>query len=215
MKNISEIKIAIADDYPIVRKGVIDVLKDLGINNFSEVSNGYELLKEIEACADLPEICILDIHMPKMDGYEAIKILNKKWPQIKILVFTMFFDEYSITKMISNGAKGYILKDSPINEILKAIYEIHHFGFYFSEQETNLFLNWDRSSCFEKYNFNQFQFEFIKYCCTELAYKEIADKMHISLNSVECCREEVFSKLQLKTRVGLAMFAIRSGLVSV
>lgn len=133
----NKIKIAIADDHGLFRKGLSEIVA--GFDNMSivfEAGNGAELLEQLKKVAQPPDICILDINMPLMNGYETAAALTKEWPAIKILALSMYDTEFNIIKMLKAGARGYVLKDAEPKELQKALNTIYEDGFYHSELVT-------------------------------------------------------------------------------
>ena len=118
----NKIKIAIADDHGLFRKGLSEIVA--GFDNMSivfEAGNGSELLEQLKKTAQPPDICILDINMPVMNGYETAAALKKEWPKIKVLALSMYDTEFNIIKMLKAGARGYVLKDAEPKELQKAL----------------------------------------------------------------------------------------------
>jgi len=210
------INIALADDHAILRKGVAEILSKF--DNMSvtlEAGNGKELLAKMETAAIIPDVCIVDINMPEMNGYETAAEIKKRWPQVKILALSMYDTELNVIKMLRNGANGYILKDSDPEELRFAISEVYRHGFYHSELVTGRMLHIIHDSENRvNVEMNDRESQFLKLCCTELTYKEIADQMYLSPRTIDGYREALFKKLNITTRTGLAMYAIKSGIVS-
>ncbi len=209
------IKIALADDHAILRKGVAEILARFeGFEVVLEAGNGKELLAKMEAAATLPDICIIDINMPEMNGYETTAAIKKAWPNVKVLALSMYDTELNIIKMLRNGANGYILKDNDPEDLRIAINEVHKNGFYHTELVTGrmLHLLHDAGSKVAL-DLPERELNFLKYCCTELTYKEIAEKMFLSPRTIDGYREALFEKLQTTSRTGLVMYAIKAGLV--
>lgn len=213
-------KIALADDHVLMRNGLASL-----INTFDDYkvifqgADGQELIDNINKTS-LPDIVLLDINMPKKDGYETALWLKTNHPEIKILALSMYDNEAAIIRMLKNGAKGYILKDAEPGELKAALDAVLHKGYYYSELVTGHLIN--RVNKMDEANktkntalLNEREKEFLKYCCTEMGYKEIADKMHLSPRTIDGYRDTLFEKLNLKTRVGLVMYAIKNGLVNV
>ncbi len=211
------IQIALADDHAILRRGVAELISKFeDMTVLIEAGNGKELIDKMDASAikKLPHICILDINMPEMNGYETASIIHKRWPKIKILALSMYDTEINIIKMLRNGANGYVLKDAEPEELKKAITEIYNNGFYHSELVTERVLHMlqnpkDRPG--EMLSDNETTF--LKLCCSEKTYKEIAEIMSLSPRTIDGYRENLFLKLDITTRTGLVMYAIRAGLV--
>ncbi len=211
------INIALADDHAILRKGVAEILskfEDLSV--MMEAGNGKELITKLKAAATLPDVCIVDINMPEMNGYDTALEIKKNWPNIKILALSMYDTELNVIKMLRSGANGYVLKDSDPEDLRIAITKVHKDGFYHSELVTGRMLNIlhdpDGRMNIE---LNDRELAFLGFCCTELTYKEIADQMFLSPRTIDGYRENLFKKLNITTRTGLAMYAIKAGVVSV
>ena len=210
-------KIALADDHVLMRKGLAAL-----IDSFDEYkvifqgADGQELVDSISK-ASMPDIVLLDINMPKKDGYETAYWLKTNYPEIKILALSMYDNESAIIRMLQNGAKGYILKDAEPSELKAAIDAVLHKGYYYSELVTgHLISNVNKTDekNQKKSTLSDRETELLKYCCSEMGYKEIADKMFVSPRTVENYRDSLFEKLHLKTRVGLVMYAIKNGIVN-
>jgi DNA-binding NarL/FixJ family response regulator len=215
---LNTIKIAIADDHALFRKGLAAL-----INLFAnyqvvlEAGNGQELINSLDA-ASLPDIVLMDINMPVMDGYEAAEWLNNNHPNIKILALSTMDADTAIIKMIKCGARGYVLKDAEPAELKLAFDEVLSLGYFYNEVVTRKVmrtiheLSVSGSGVHTFANLSDREVEFLKYTCTELSYKEIADKMFLSARTVEGYRDALCEKLNLKTRVGLAMFAVKNNI---
>ncbi|HET7360508.1 MAG TPA: response regulator transcription factor [Salinimicrobium sp.] len=175
-------------------------------------SNGRELISYFEANHKKPDIILLDIRMPIMDGLETMAWLKENHPAEKVLALTMEDDEKTIISMLRLGANGYLLKDIDPEEFFFALETLMKEGFYDSEfiqnalkHKKNNFLG----------NLTDKEVEFIRLSCSELTYKEIAERMLRSPKTIDGYREHLFEKLHLKSRTGLVMYAIRKKLVSV
>jgi len=209
---MNPIQIAIVDDHTLFRNGLAKLLeefKEIKIN--FEASNGQELMLLMEK-HPFPEMILMDIKMPRMDGYATTTWLKKTYPQIRILALTMHDDEASVIKMIQCGASGYVLKESKPMEVLEAILTIKQKGVYINELITGKLI---RTMALEeaKPKFTKKEIEFLKLCCSELTYKQIAEKMFCSPRTIDNYRESLFQKLNLKSRTGLVLYAIQQGLM--
>jgi DNA-binding NarL/FixJ family response regulator len=216
MKNNQEVLIAIADDHEMFRdavKNIVSISPDYKV--VIEAENGQQLIDRLAHTHDFPEICILDIQMPVLNGYETLVELKKRWPDLKVLALSMFNHEFSIIKMLKNGANVYLLKGAKLAEVQTALKDIHEKGYYSSELVTsNFFQLVHNANENPLLKINEREIQFLKYCCTELSYKEIGKAMGVSARTVEGYRNTLFDKLNLHTRVGLVMFAINTGIVS-
>ena len=211
------INIALADDHTILRKGVSEILSkfaDMAV--VIEAGTGKELISKLQAATTLPDICVVDINMPEMNGYETAAEIKKRWPDVKILALSMYDTELNIIKMLRNGANGYVLKDSDPEDLRVAITRICKDGFYHSELVTGRMLNilYDPNGKMNT-ELSDRELAFLSLCSTELTYKEIADQMCLSPRTIDGYRESLFKKLHITTRTGLAMYAIKAGVVSV
>jgi len=213
--------IALADDHVVMRNGLASLLKDLGYNILYEADNGKDFIEKTTK-DHLPHVALLDINMPKMDGYQTALWLKENFPEVKVLALSMYDDDGAIIRMLKNGAKGYVLKDSNIADVKTAIESVVSKGYYYSELVTGKLIHSinhldepDHASIKEMLKLNTREIEFLKLACTEMSYKEIAEKMFLSPRTVEGYRDTLFEKLNLKSRVGLVLFAIKNGVVNI
>ncbi len=210
------ITLALADDHRMMRNGLASLLAELDFRILFEADNGEDFIKKIQSVG-LPDVALLDINMPLMDGYATAQWLKQNHPQVGVLALSMINDEAGVLRMIQNGAKGYVLKDSSLTELRTAINDIHTKGYYHSEFVSyKLIQSLNAEGQPLKKNPNELterEMEFLILACTELNYKEIGEKMHVSNRTVEGYRDSVCEKLELKSRVGLALYAVKKGLV--
>jgi len=207
--------IAIVDDHILIAKAIGGIIE--GFPNYEvlyEAENGKALMDKFRVARNVPDIVLLDITMPVMDGFETAKWIREHHPGVLILALSMQSDDLSLIKMIKSGANGYLLKNIHPVELNKALDELVSKGFYYPE--------WAASKIFSSLSseqghktpgivFTDRENEFLGYCCTEMTYKEIGEKMYCSTRTVEGYRDALFDKLGLKTRVGLAVYSIKSG----
>jgi DNA-binding NarL/FixJ family response regulator len=204
-----QILIAIVDDHTLFRSGVAGLMSEFAeLQVVFEAGNG-EHLQQMLLKHPLPQVILMDINMPVMDGYDSTRWLKENYPQIKVLALSMFEDDKAVIKMIKCGASGYVLKESKPKELLDAIKTIYTKGVYINELVSGKLIR----SVMEDENvpgFTKKELEFLKLCCSELTYKEIADKMYVSPRTVDNYREALFMKLNLKSRTGLVLYAIQN-----
>ena len=216
------ITIAMADDHAMLRQGLANLIETFGdYKVVLQAGNGKELIAMIDE-KNLPDIALLDISMPEMNGYETAAHLQQHFPSIKMLAVSMMDNESAIIKMIRNGARGYVLKDAEPAELRQALHNVYNKGYHYSELVTSkLIFNMNKQGMDDTaFSGNQDylsarEVDFLKYACTELTYKEIADKMHVSPRTIDGYRDGLFDKLSIKTRVGLVMYAIKKGIVEI
>lgn len=207
-----DINIALVDDHQLFRKGMLELLDNFaGYKVVLEANNGKQLIQKIQSKPAI-DIVVLDINMREMDGYETSAWLNKHHPNIKILALTMYDNESSVIKMLRSGARGYILKDSTPGDLKFALDSLVQKGFYQSDLMSKVLLN---SVNTQEVEFNDREIDFLKLACTELTYKEIADKMCLSPRTIDGYREGLFEKLHVKNRVGLVVYAIKNGVFNI
>lgn len=212
-------KIALVDDHVLLRSGLgalIQTFADYKI--LFEANNGKDFIHKLN-CEDLPDLVLMDISMPEMDGYDTSLWLKQNHPSVQVLALSMYDNENAIIRMFRAGAKGYVLKDANPAELKDALQSILHKGFYYSELVTGRLissinsLDKEENHLKDLIKLNEREITFLKYVCTELTYKEIADKMFLSSRTIDGYRDALFEKLHVKTRVGLAMYAIKHGIV--
>lgn len=215
--------VALADDHHLIRQALIEL-----INQFPEFKvvfdapNGKDFINKLQLAKEnnsLPQIALIDINMPVMDGYITTENITKHFPEVNVLALSVDDNEESIIKMLRSGAKGYLLKDTETSDFKVALHEMASRGYYHSDLVSNTLLKSLKPNNGVKHTVQiQFQAreqEFIQLACTELTYKEIADKMCLSPRTVDGYRESLFEKLEVKSRVGLVLFAIKNGIVIV
>lgn len=209
--------IVIVDDHILIAKALRSII--CNFNQFEvlyECQNGKELQEKFNTKTNIPTVVLLDISMPIMDGFETAKWLKEHHPEVLIMTLSMQDDEQSLIKMIKNGAKGYLLKNAHPTELENALNLLIKNGYYYPDWAANrLFANINNNAILAEteLTFSDREKEFLKYTVTELTYKEIAAKMCCSPRTVEGYRDNLCEKLDLKSRVGLAVFAIKNGII--
>ncbi len=211
--------IALVDDHSLLRNGLAELVKNLGHQVLFEADNGAHFISQVDP-GTLPDIVLMDINMPEMDGFDASLWLKQQHPSVKVLALSMYDNENSIIRMLKCGARGYILKDSDPNELKTAIDDILRKGYYYSDlvngkiiHAINKIDDDGEGDLKNLIHLSDREIEFLKYTCTEFTYKEIAEKMFLSPRTIDGYRDNLFEKLKLKTRVGLAIYTIRQGIV--
>jgi two-component system, NarL family, invasion response regulator UvrY len=212
--------IALVDDHSLLRNGLAQLVQSLGYCVVFEADNGKEFIEQLNRY-EVPQLVLLDINMPEMDGYQTAQWLKENHPDVHVLALSMYDNENSIIKMLKCGAKGYILKDSDPQELKTAIDHILTKGYYYSDLVSGKLIHAinkiedEGSNTHTLNNLNERETDFLKYACTELTYKEIAEKMFVSPRTIDGYRDGLFEKLNIKTRVGLVMYAIKNGIVTI
>lgn len=208
------VTVAYAEDHTAVRKSIISYIHGLGgIKVVIEAANGKELIEKIEKADVKPDLCIVDIRMPLMNGFEAISVIKQKWKEIKTLVLTAFAEEMYVLRMIRAGVNGYLSKDCDPEEIKEALLSIYRTGIYYSELFAQKIAIALHSKKINVPDFTDREQTFLKHCCTDLTYTQIAQIMKSTPKSVEGYRDSLFRKLKVNSRVSLALFAVQTGIV--
>lgn len=212
-------KIVIVDDHTMFRKGIA-----LLINLFPtyevlfDASNGNDFIQQLKD-DNLPDIVLLDIKMQEMDGYATAQWIKNNYPQIKILALSTMDNEAAIIRMIKSGARGYILKDADTTELKDAFDKVISLGYYFNDLVTrkvmsNIHLLSEETMPGTMARITEKELKFLKLACSEKTYQQIANEMSVSERTVDGYRESLFQKLNVSSRVGLVLYAIKNGIVN-
>jgi DNA-binding NarL/FixJ family response regulator len=213
--------VAIVDDHILLRNGLANFLR--GLETYAilfEASSGKDLIKQLQP-RYLPDVVLNEINRPELDGYETALWLKRTYPGIKILALSMYDNDSSIIRMMKNGARGYVLKDIDPVDFRRTLDCLMRKGFFYSELITGKLIRavshlaepGDPMKCLVPLNVREI--EFLKLVCTEMTYKEIAEKMFLSARTIDGYRDALFEKLNVKSRVGLVLFAIKNNIVNV
>lgn len=212
------IKIAMVDDHVLLRNALSSLINNTGkCSVLYEVSNGKELIEKLHSSAQ-PDIVILDLNMPEMNGQETAEYLQKNHPEIKVLMLTMYDSELALIRLLKAGVKGFMKKDIHPSELLSAIESVHQHGYYYSSHTSsklaNLFIDSDdKSKSFERILMSELELTFMKLVCSEMTYKEIASELKMNPRAIDGMRDTLFTRLDVKSRVGLAMYSIKHGIM--
>ena len=213
------VKVVLVDDHVLLRNGLAALVTSLGYTILYECSNGKDLIEKFSK-RDEPDLILMDINMPELDGFDTTLWLKRNYPHINVLALSMYDNESSIIRMIKNGARGYILKDTDPSELKQAISSVVTKGFYYSDLVSGRLVRAIRDDEDNEHDnkkavlgLNEKEIEFLKLAATEMTYKEIAQQMHLSPRTIDGYRDQLFQKLNAISRVGLVMFAVKNGIV--
>lgn len=212
------VTIGVTDDSPLFNRSVTAL-----INNFEHLSvimnasNGLELLEKLESAKEVPEIILLDVMMPQMNGIETAKRVSEKYPLIKLVALSQKEDDTTIINMLRAGCCAYLLKDTVHEtDLEKALNQVHTQGYYNADAANinyrRLILHEHKS---ESVKLNEKELRFLQLACSDRTYKQIASEMYLSERTIDGYREALFEKLNVQSRVGMAVEGIRRGLVEI
>jgi len=206
-------KVALVDDHTLLSEAIGGLVRQF--INFEVVNisvNGKEFIDYLETPdSDKPDVVLMDVKMPVMGGVETTKYLSKHYPKIKVLALSVEEEEHVVMQMIRSGAKGYLLKDTRKSILEQALLEVINYGFYYTNTVERIVKQTENLQE-DEIVLKEREIEFIKHACTEMTYKQIAEKMFLSPKTIEGYRESVFQKLGLKNRTGLVIYAIKNNI---
>jgi DNA-binding NarL/FixJ family response regulator len=214
------INLAIVDDHKIFRNGLKTTLEDCPeFKLLIEASNGKELIGQL--ATQMPDVILMDIKMPEMDGMQTTAHISQHFKQVKVLALSMHNEDKYIVDMMKAGASGYLLKNAEPEEIIEAILTVYNKGFYFNEHLSVTLIKQlvgpgsyaDHGQ--QPLDLNDREIEVLRLVCQECSNQEIADKIFLSVRTVEGYRARLFEKTGSKNLVGLVIFAIKKGIISV
>ena len=216
---MQEIKLILVDDHILLRDALaslIDSFEDFRV--IAVAGNGKELILAFEK-GHRPDLAVVDLNMPGMDGYETAQWLQVKYPKVKTLILTMFDSEIALIRLLKVGVRGFLKKDIHPLELKNALLAVAENGYYYSHHTTgklgSIFQKSHNSqSSLEKAILSEIEIEFLKLASKDITYKEIAAIMQLTPRSVDGYRDGLFEKLDVKSRVGLAIYAVKNGIVS-
>jgi len=211
--------ILLADDHVLLRDSLaalVDSFEECIISGVA--SDGEEVIRVINS-GHMPDLILLDLNMPKMDGYETVQWLHANQPQVKILILTMYDSEIAMIRLLQLGVRGFLKKDIHPAELKMALLSVAENGYYYSHNATGKLASLfqkkhiDQSSI-EKALLTGVEIDFLKLASTDLTYKEIAHQMKMTPRAIDGYRDTLFDKLDVKSRVGLVIYAVKNGIVS-
>lgn len=206
--------VVVVDDHYLLSQAIGGLVQEF--KNFDVLylcKNGQELLDKLEEDPqNVPDLVLMDIKMPILNGIETTEKLKNDYPSVNVLALSIEEDEYTIMKMLRAGAKGYLLKDTKKDILEEALLEVMNKGRYYTNTVSKILMG-----SFKKHDdldIKEKELDFIKLACTDMSYKEIAEAMFCSYKTVEGYRDSVYRKLGLKNRIGLMLYAIQNKIVT-
>jgi DNA-binding NarL/FixJ family response regulator len=212
------INIAVVDDHRLFVIGLRSLIENFSnFNILFEARNGKELTEKLHGKLK-PHIILLDLNMPLMNGFETAEWLVNNHPEINVIVLSMMEGEETVLKLVKLGIRGYLLKDAEPEDFEAALHIVAEGGYYYPSFVTEHLVkqfNKTKSVTSKQVHLNDRELEFLRLTGTELTYKEIAEKLCVSARTVDGYRDHLFEKLNVKSRVGLVLYAIKNKLVSI
>lgn len=209
------IKLGLVDDHKLFLESLVTVFAgNEKIDVVLKALNGKDLREKMETAMELPEVVLVDVNMPQMDGYETVMWVKDKYPDIKMIALSMKDDDRSIIRMLKAGCCSYLLKDISPDELEVAIESVAAKGFYNNDTSNMNFSRLLQSGeKMEAFTLSDREMRFLTLVCSEMTYKEIASKMDISDRTVDTYRVQLFEKFHVQSRIGLCLEALRQDLV--
>lgn len=208
------------DDHVVIRHALAELINGYGdCQVIHQSSNGLQLKEAIEQGLR-PDVIVLDLNMPVMNGFETARWVRENHPSVHIIMLTSFDSELSIIRLLQAGVRGFLKKDVGPAELRFAIHSIVQVGYYYSNSTTGkilgLFKDLDSEDLGKLYKnmLSDQEILFLKFACSDLTYKEIALKMGLSPRSIDSIRDQLFVKLDVRSRVGLTIVAMKHGIES-
>ncbi len=211
--------VMLADDHIVLRDALASLINTF--DNFkvcSVAGDGEEAMKVLKA-GSKPDILLLDLNMPKMDGFDTARWMHDNYPDVSILTLTMYDSDIALIRLLQMGVRGFLKKDIHPKELNDALNSVMEHGYYYSHSATGKlasFFHKNNSSqtSIERALLSEKEIDFLKLASTDLTYKEIAAKIGITPRAVDGFRDILFDKLDVKSRVGLAIYAVKNGIVT-
>lgn len=219
----SIIKIAIADDEELFRQGITFILnKEINFDIILQAENGNDFIEKLKEANPLPDIVLMDLNMPLLNGVETTKQIKKTYPKIKIIALTSYYSKPFISNMISIGAVSYLAKNTTPKIVIETINNVARKGFHYDDnvmqviQENILNSNAKKNkSRFDVDYLTKREIEVLKLICKQFTTNEIAEKLFLSPRTVEGHRNNLLLKTQTKNTAGLVVFAFQQKIIKI
>ena len=202
-------KVIVVDDHVLLAQGIASLVNSFEEFNVVKVyENGQQLIDALALMKVAPDVILMDVKMPILNGIETTKILKQNYPDIKVLALSVEDEEQTIIKMLKSGAKGYLLKDVEKEILHSGLLELMDNGFYHTKEVSAILMN-SLNKKTEDVVLKDREIQFLKLICEEITYKEIAERMFLSPKTIDGYRDSLFEKLGTKNRIGLVIYAIK------
>ncbi|MBL7826374.1 MAG: response regulator transcription factor [Saprospiraceae bacterium] len=218
--NKNTIRIAIAEDQQLFRECLVSILNGFEhLNVVVQASNGKHLLSELTQLETPPDVVLMDLSMPELNGMDTTKLLKKDYPDIKIVILSVHSEERHIVRLVGMGVNGYLLKNTELSEVVKAVEAVAEKGFYFNESILRAIQQGMGQKQQKQFNpeipLTAREKEVLELICRELTTNEIADKLYLSIRTVDGHRNNLLEKTGSRNTAGLVLYAVKNGLFEV
>ena len=208
---MKQFSVVIVDDHTLLSQAIGSMVNTFDkFNVLYTCKNGQDLIDKFADGGNIPDVVLMDINMPIMNGIETTEWISKSHPNVNVMALSVEDEDFTILKMLKAGAIGYLLKDTEKSVLENALIEVVENGFYHTKSVTNLLMRSISGNEVKEIVFSKNERQFLKFSCTELTYKEIADRMCLSPKTIDGYRNSLFIKLKVKNRVGLVTYAIKN-----
>ncbi len=220
---MSEIKISLADDQELFRSGLAALIKSVpGFSLLNEAENGKVFIEQLQSGTQLPDIALIDMHMPEMNGVELNEFLQRQYPSVKVLILSVYDQERFIAKMIEAGACGYLSKNCEISELISAVNSAYKNGFYFNQLILKAMRKASQYKSADLKNISNISIELtarekeiLILLCKEYTTSEIGEQLFISPRTVEGHRNNLLIKTGCRNTAGLVIFAVKNNIFNI
>ena len=218
MSSKEKINIAVVDDQQLFRQGLVSLLRETkNLNIMFEAENGHDLLEKLKAKKQMPDVILLDIEMPGLDGVETTIQLKAKYPDIKIIILTMHDEEEMIVHMIEKGAHGFLPKNEDIESVIDSIFSVYENGYFFNDRISKAMVKGLINSkkikpTFDDVDLSERELEIMRLLCKDHTSPEIGELLHLSTKTIDNYRLNLIKKLGVRNSIGLVMYAVKKGL---
>jgi DNA-binding NarL/FixJ family response regulator len=208
---MKQFSVVIVDDHTLLSQAIGSMVNTFDkFNVLYTCKNGQDLIDKFADGGNIPDVVLMDINIPIMNGIETTEWISKSHPNVNVMALSVEDEDFTILKMLKAGAIGYLLKDTEKSVLENALIEVVENGFYHTKSVTNLLMRSISGNEVKEIVFSKNERQFLKFSCTELTYKEIADRMCLSPKTIDGYRNSLFIKLKVKNRVGLVTYAIKN-----
>ena len=204
--------VVVVDDHNLLSQAIGSLVD--GFDGFKIIytcKNGQEFMNKLKNPENIPDVVLMDINMPILNGIETTILVSEAYPEVNVLALSIEEEEATILKMLRAGAKGYLMKDTKKEVLEEALRQVSEKGYYHTNTVAQILVG-SLHKKVPQIQLTERELQFLGHACTEMTYKEIAEKMFLSPKTIEGYRNSIYEKINVKNRIGLVLYAIRNGL---